>query len=162
MKSAGRWLTVVGMMAAAFAGGAFMQWLMGGGAANAAEQAAAKEVRAQSFVLVDTKGAELARLGVAREPKGSGAVDYPGLRFFDQKGTRRLTIGAASDGSGAGMGLYYADGQLAIGLGAATEGTGITLHDAKGVERAGVGMPPGGGASFVTKDENGKDTWRSP
>jgi hypothetical protein len=162
MRGAGRWLTVVGMTAAAFAGGAFMQWLMGGGAAAAAEPTAAKEIRAQHFVLVDAEGKEYARLERAPESSGNGTVDYAGLRFFDRHGARRVTVGARTDGLGAGLGLWYTDGQLAIGMGAGPEGTGVTLHDAKGRERAGVGMPPWAGASFVTKDENGKETWRSP
>ncbi len=50
MKGVGRWATVAAMVMAAFAGGAFMQWLcLGDSVAHAAgaNQAAAREMRAQ-------------------------------------------------------------------------------------------------------------------
>lgn len=159
---ASRMLVVVGMLAAAFVGGACMQWLMGSGAAQAAaSEPAAKEIRAQAFVLVDAEGKELARLARSTEPSSQGELGYVSLLFFDDKGTKRVVLGVARDGSGSGLGLCHPDGKLAIGLGTGPEGLGLTLRDTKGRERAGVGMPPTAGASFVTKNEKGEDTWRS-
>jgi hypothetical protein len=50
---------------------------------------------------------------------------------------------------------------MRLGIGAADNGTGITLKDENGQERVGIGVGPGGGGDFVAKDQFGNDVWRA-
>jgi hypothetical protein len=181
MKGARSWPMMAGVMVAAFAGGAFTQWLLlgdGGAHAAASKQATAKEIRVRSIVLVDAKGTERARMEVTADGAGCGLTilaksgkhaigigvdnESAGIGLYDKDGREHLSLGAAPDGSAAGLGVTYASGKEAIGLGYGPTGSGISLRDANGRDRAALGMPPGGGAGFFTRDEHGKDTWRAP
>jgi hypothetical protein len=81
MRAPGRSVAVVGVVMAAFLGGAVCHLLFDGSAARAA--GGARTVRAEEFVLVDADGRELARLGVS-------AKGLPALTLLDEKGRARL------------------------------------------------------------------------
>lgn len=170
----------VGILAAAFLGGAFAEWIFGGsGEACAAQAGGSRVVRAQAFVLVDAAGREWGRLAVVpggggrlsvldqegKERLRVGSVEEPagwGLRAYDEDGQNRIIVGLWT-GAASGMRLYDGNGTKRAGLGLTLDGQnqGLGLIDANGTERLGVGMGPGGGGDFVMKDWEGKDIWRA-
>ncbi len=173
-------LVTAGVVAAAFLGGAFAQWLMGGCAMMQAEGAARPEtLRAERFVVVDADGNEVGVFGatrrgpalvlhdVAGRPRislGNGEADggYWGLFCRDAGGNDRFVSGARADGKGAGLGIWDWNGQLRIGTGANEGGCGTALWNEDGREVAGMGAGAHGGADFVLKHpSDGREVWRA-
>ena len=176
MARQGRSLTIVGVLVAAFLGGAGCHLLFDGAAARAADQG--RTVRAEAFVLVDAEGKEWARLGMP-------AKDMAALTVLDKKGKARLRVGALEEPAGYGMSAYDAEGRMRttiahwaddiagmrmfdaqgtkrIGLGLADFGCGLSLANATGAQRIGAGVGVGGGGGdFTMHDYEGKVIWRS-
>jgi hypothetical protein len=126
-------LISLAVLAAAFAGGAFAQWLLGatGGAYAAtppAAQPAPAEIRAQAFVLVDASGRLIARLGNTPEGpalvlRNANGVDIVGLGFWhggvglglnSAPGTARANLGVSLDGQDAGLEIIDRKGNRTI------------------------------------------------
>jgi hypothetical protein len=129
-------LVPFGMLAAAFAGGAFAQWLAGGCTMLEARAAAQeKAVRAEQFIVVDAQGREVGAL--AAVPEGVG------LTVRGPDGKERISL-AADSGGGAGLSLNDAEGRQRIGLGYNADGGGLFLLDPDGVSRVDVGISPTG------------------
>jgi hypothetical protein len=178
-------LAVVVVITAAFAGGFVAQVLVGSRTALA-QEGADRELRVQRLVIVDSRGTERAVLDITGQHEesvgltmsdpegrhrvllgGSGmlapaAEDYWTLAFIDAAGANRIGWGLRGDGVGCGGHMTGSDGILRLGIGADMEqGTGITLNDATGQQRLGIGLGPGGGGDFVAKDRFGNDVWRA-
>ncbi len=156
-----------------------MQWLLDGGAAQAAKAPpAVKEVRAQAFLLVNAQGRELARL--APTPEGSGwgllVLDSKGkpavgaatgktgsaVGLFDSQGTRRMTLGVAPDGVASGMFISRSDGRPGVTMGVGPQGVGLNLSDEEGRERASTGLSPTGDGRFVIRNQENSEVWHAP
>jgi len=176
---------VVGILVAAFAGGAAAQWLLGGCGLLEAQGAAGQTVRAERFILVGPDGREqgliqataagaqiVLRDAGARDRVRIGTVpmahatDLPawGLTVLDSAGQDRAVIGLAegqTDASGAGMAVWDPAGTLRIGIGEGERGVGIGLMDAEGRSRLGMGMPPSGWGSFGVTGPDGETLWSS-
>ncbi len=172
------WLMAVGILAAAFLGGATVQFLAGG-AVHA--QDAGQVIRATAFVLVDAGGAELAALRTSEDgplltmngPDGQemaamGAVRMPhtpetvswGMLLRDEEDRVRFIVGRAGDGGG-GLACWDEAGTMRLALGGGTleRGSGLALNDKSGTNRLGAGVAPGGGANFGIHDEFGNEIW---
>ena len=176
---AGRGWMAMGVVAA-FAGGAVAQWVLTGCVTPRAQAAAETgAIRTQSVILVDAAGNERGMLGMTangpalllKDDQGhprimlgntGGAEASWSLELMDAKGGDRFACGVRTDDSESGMGITDANGVLRVGLGCASYGVGLSLDDAKGTERLGMGLGPGvGGGDFVMKDAQGKDLWRA-
>jgi hypothetical protein len=133
MPTARNLLMSLAMLAAAFAGGAFAQWLLAAnGAAYAARISAPRpvpaEVRAQAFVLVDASGKLIARLGDTPEGpalvlRNNRGVDILGLGFWhggvglglnSGPGTARANLGVSLDGQNAGLEIIDRKGNRTV------------------------------------------------
>jgi len=163
MARRGRSLTVAGVVAAAFLGGALTHLLFDGAAVRAAMQptvpAAASEgqiMRAYGFVVVDEHGKELARLGLS--PKGR-----VGLTVLDAKDKTRLRVGALEQPAGYGMRAYDAEGVSRIGLADAEDGSGLSMRDSEGMNiiEIGVGRGVRGGDLTLRHPYDGREVWRA-
>jgi hypothetical protein len=128
-KRRNRWL-VAGM---ALAVGAFaLAWTFTrtantAQAQGAAGEAAAKEVRATQFVLVDENGKTRAEMGTVK-------VGGSGLILYDENGTVRATLGADKDGSR--LTLFDENGKTRAVLGADKDAPRLIMFDETGTYRA--------------------------
>jgi len=179
MKAARRWMAI-GVLAAAFAGGAVAQWALTGCASVRAAQTQADDtLRARAVIIVDDEGRERIFLGMdgekvtlaLRDPEGRDRiemgytgteVDYWALGFMDANGQARFGCGARGDGVESGGHVSDANGVLRISFGEGPSGTGIDLRNEAGQARLGIGIAPGaGGGDFVMKGAEGSDLWRA-
>ncbi len=131
---------LVGVVIGLLAGG------VGEDAAVAADKkpAAPKEIRAQSFTLVDAKGTPRGRLGVddggaflvlwgpGRKPDAV-LLSATQIGFGDQRGQPRVLLGR--EGAGAILKLSDANDRGGASLALVPSGSALTLSDAKGVQR---------------------------
>ncbi len=168
-------------------GGALVQWVGDGPAAQAQPaDAGAGRVVARMLVLQDEQGRERGRLTVTEagpclvlldessQPRlelGQISVtaqphegtDWWGLALHDATGTNRFTCGAQADGSGSGMGVWDNQGTLRYGLGFTDKGNGgLTMNDTQGRPRFGIGMAPSTGYSMGFQGEDGEVIWSAP
>ena len=174
-------LMTVGVLAAAFLGGATVQFLAVGGTVHA--QDGGQVIQATAFVLVDAERTELAALRTSADgpqltmkgPGGHemavvGAVRMPhtpesvswGMLLRDEEDRDRFVVGRAGDGGG-GLACWDEDGTMRVALGGGTldQGCGLGLNDAAGVKRLGAGVAPGGGANFGISDAFGNEIWKA-
>ena len=138
MRDAGRWVAVLGVWVAAFAGDALTQGLAAGrdvAQASATAQTAAKETRAQAFVLTDGKG----QAGAALRATAEGTA----LVIVGGRGKPAIEIGADADGPGISL-RDGETGALLLGIGADNKSSGITLFDRQGSERVSLGAASSG------------------
>ncbi len=176
------WLTTLGVLMAAFLGGATVQFMMGGGTVHA--QDAGQVVQATAFVLVNAEGVELAALRLSADgpqltmkgPGGHemavmGAVRMPhtpetvswGMLLRDEEDRDRFVVGRAGDGGG-GLACWDEAGTIRLALGGGTreQGSGLALNDTAGMTRLGIGVGPGvGGADVGIHDQFGNEIWRA-
>lgn len=116
------------------------------------------EITAKKITIVDSKGNQLMRIGTD-EQLGTG------LRIFNDKGVRLLSLGVTADERGSGilvadrqgrarlglgmdegvpsLAVANENGKKLIALGGDTEGYGLVIMDANEVERAGIGYKEG-------------------
>jgi hypothetical protein len=135
-------LAVSGLM-----GGVLSTWLLPGRAAYAQEQAAAQEIRAEKFVLVDAAGKTRAMLYLLD--------GRPGLVFYDEAGKPRAIL-EILDGEPV-LQFASAAGKPRAALGA----QGLTLYDAVGMPRAAVRLSDDE-PKFYVFDEAGRTRWQAP
>jgi len=173
-------LVIVAVVAGAFAGGAVVQWAMGGCASvRAAQPAVAETICARSVTIVDEAGRERMFIGMDGEKVGllirdpeerdRVALGYTGpeagywaLGFMDASGQPRFGCGARDDGEASGGHVSDGSGVLRISFGEGPTGTGIALRNDAGQERLGIGIGPGaGGGDFVMNDAEGNTIWRA-
>lgn len=181
MGNARKSLVVVGMVAAGLVGGLVARWLPAGPAPQAAEgaaagAAAAKVLRAESFVLVDADGKEIGTLGSTAEGTallikgkdgkvraGLGVTPrgYGGLTIGDADGRPRVTVGCSS--SRASVLLFNAEGQegMTMGVGPVVAGhpeqADIAILGPNGRIRLALGVGQDGKAcGWDLLDEDGK------
>lgn len=117
-----------------------------------------REITAKKITIVDSKGNQLMRIGTD-EKLGTG------LRVFNEKGVRLLSLGVTADESGSGILVADRQGRARLGLGmdegvpslaVANEsgkklialggdntGYGLVIMDDNEVERAGIGFKEG-------------------
>lgn len=88
-------------------GGALSNWLLCGGAAWAQDEGAAKQVRCESFVLVDDVGKTRAHMGLLNGD--------PVLELYDAMGERRAALGLEE--GDPGLVLYASNGLGEVVLG---------------------------------------------
>jgi hypothetical protein len=174
MNRAGTVLTVAGMLAAAFLGGAAAQWAKDAGSVHAQESDAARTVRAGSFVVVGADGNERAILG-----SQDGGVT---LRVADAEGNDRMVLGMLGEGdvgtivrSAEGkdvvvlgafgkahyLDLYDTRGEVRMQFGteALGESCGLALTDIDGTKRISAGIGAGGGCDLTVTDRRGNKVW---
>jgi hypothetical protein len=142
-------LVVMGMVAAGLVGGLVARSLPLGQTVQAAE-GAAKAVRAESFVLVDADGKEIAVLGQT--------ADGTALTIKGKDGKTRAGLGVNPAGD-AGLLVYDAQGRPRICASSTTEGSSVILVDASGKERMAMGLGPDGPglpeqAGMLIRDQN--------
>lgn len=173
--------TTIGVLAAAFAGGAVMQFLMCSaqtayGQQPTAPRAPEGALRANSLVLVDEQGRERVRLqATAGSPVGIVVLDDKGKPMAEvgefAAGTglqvwangARAIFGSQKDSPGVGAGIWSAKNALRFGIGYEPAGNGgFVFNDENGKERVGMGMPARGGYSASMKDEQGATVWQAP
>lgn len=117
-----------------------------------------REVKAKRITIVDNKGNHLMHIGTD-EKLGTG------LRVFDEKGVRLLSLGVAADERGSGilvadkqgrarlglgmdrgipsLAMTDENGKKLIALGGDSDGYGLVIMDGNEVERAGIGFKEG-------------------
>ena len=122
--------------------------LVGAGKSNEPEVAA--EVRAKQFVLVDARGAILARFGALQH----GAV---GLGLYDANNKSRVLLAVEPEGASA-LSLISRDGKSSLSLKADAEGaTSLRLFDKQWKARASLSTWPDGSPFLQLADRDGKD-----
>ncbi|OJW12376.1 MAG: hypothetical protein BGO49_21220 [Planctomycetales bacterium 71-10] len=145
--------------------------------AGAAMNEAAKPVEASEFILRDQEGR--ARAALTIRPDGT-----PGLAFYDEKATMRMSLDLGADGDNdddtPGVNIYGRDGELRAamairpdgtpGLGffdkgrnprlsldmAGDESTGVNIYGPGGVLRAAMAIRPDGTPGLGLFDEAGR------
>jgi len=174
------------MLVFGFLGAAAFQ-LVPGAVIAADPPAAAGEVRATKFVLVDPSGKPLAMLGgydavyakgdinppPVRQMTGLVVLDadgQPGVQLGVGGGVSRLemkgdvgwmTLGVHPDGGG--VGIWVPQETLRMGLGFQRDGNaGFIFRDLQSRDRLSAGMPPHAGVSMSLKGDNGQTLWSAP
>jgi hypothetical protein len=125
----------------------------GGQAALAKDNPAPqREVRANSFLLVDKDGKPRADLGLLTDGN-------PALTFYDKERKPRAILGVANDGSPV---LFFIDknGKRRAGLTTSAAGSpDLKLSDKDGKPRAILGVSVEGEPSLILSDENRALAW---
>jgi len=131
-------LTVVGVLIAAFAGGACVQWIGMSHAPAYAQDALPGEIRATSLVIVGEDGTERARLGAYE--------DGYGLVLRDSEGVARAMLSLVNLEDGVALALHDPAGLRRFYMGPGPDGGGLEIVDPRGNTRFGFGEGPDGGA----------------
>ncbi len=99
----------------------------------------------------------------SRSIKFRSAVDgWSLLSFTDSTKQERLAVGLGYDGEPR-LRMYTKDGKARVTLGSDMSGrVDCILHDASGGERAVIRSGPGGAATFILYDGEGKVIFRAP
>jgi hypothetical protein len=135
----------------------------------------ARSVKAEQFVLVDSTGAERAKLELTQpgdtaelammDGGGKTRAEFrvakdgsSAIAFYDQNGMRRVVIGADPAGRN-GLAISSANGrQVATLSSTQSNESSLTLYDPDtGRARVGLGMTATGAPALVLFDEGGKD-----
>jgi hypothetical protein len=120
------------------------------GAGKTEEPKVAAELRARQFVLVDERGAVLARLGTLPH----GAV---GLGLYEAGQKSRVLLGLDPDGASS-LSLIGRNGQGSLVLKAHGEGSAsLRLFDQRWKARVALGTWPDGSPFLQLSDREGKD-----
>ena len=172
MKDRKYWLYAVLALVGGVFGGALSGHLFPREAEASAH--AARELRAQKFVLVGRDGAERGVIevnsrGIAdialndqsgrlRAEFRVGAENGSALGFYDQNGNRRVIIGETPNGR-VGVAIYSPNGRQMAGFTVADDNqSSVTLYDpASGRARVGLGVAASGIPALVLFDQNGRD-----
>jgi hypothetical protein len=149
MKDRKSWLYAVLVLVGGILGGALSGHLFPREAEASAH--AAKEMRAQKFVLVDSAGMVRGVIQVASD-------DLADISFYDQNGTRRVVVGETLSGRN-GVAVYGSKGrQMAAFTVADDNASSITLYDpSSGLARVGLGVSASGEPALVLFDQKGND-----
>jgi len=158
-------LMALGVLAAAFAGGAFSHWMLAG-----IDEASARDMTETEVALkLGAKGPVYAKGLQVFDDKARkvASLDPSGLRLYGAKGTEwaRLT----SSGAGGGLSLLDAGGRTRVVVDAAgikvsdaggrvrvaIEGSGLKLYDAGGKESARLGVGRDGKPALLLPDSSG-------
>jgi hypothetical protein len=171
MKDRKHWLYATLALVGGILGGALSGHLFPREAEASAR--AARELRAEKFVLVDRDGTERGVIGVnSRGFAVVGLNDQSGrlrselrvgengsaLGFYDQKGNKRVIIGDTPTGRD-GLAIYSSGGRQMAGFTVADDNqSSVTLYDpANGRARVGLGVAANGIPALVLFDQNGRD-----
>jgi len=149
-KRSNRWLhTVVGLVIV----GLGLAWLLTKATVSATAATISKEIRANSFIVVDANGKERAVLRMDE--------NGPRLDLADEKGNLRAEL--SLDKNAPGLGLYGENGENRASLAVTKNGSGLALLNEKGKIRVGMAMNALTAKPMMTlKDENGKVIWKAP
>ncbi|GEM_PF-2624460 len=126
-------MAIVAASVAGFVGGALSSFVLNSGVASAARMGgAARVVRAQRFVVVDSRGMRRAEIGTDNVT-GGGVV-----RLFDREGRTRIVLGIA--GGHASIALYDEKGKVRVASSAGGGNDYVQMYDSNGVIRVGLGV----------------------
>ena len=158
-------LMALGVLAAAFAGGAFSHWMLGG-----IDEASAKDMTEAGIKLkLDNKGPVYTRKLQVFDGgyRKVASLDLSGLRLYGASGREWARL--ASSGAGGGLSLLDAGGRTRVVVDTsgikvsdaagrvrvAIEGSGLILYDAGGKESARLGVGRDGKAGLLLPDSSG-------
>jgi hypothetical protein len=135
---------------------------------------AARELKANKFILVDTDGNErgvfqVDKKGIAgvsledqtgrqRSEFRVGADGGAAIAFYDQSGSKRVVLGE-TPGARDGLAIYSAGGRQIAGFTVADDNaSSVTLYDpSTGRARVGLGVSSSGEPALVLFDQSGRD-----